>query len=47
MTTGRLIRTFVGLACLGVLMVFLAAVFSSYQNPHNVVQWLMLLQLCR
>lgn len=46
MTPGRRTRVLVGIATIA-LVVALAAVFRAYQQPDNVLQWLLLLQLCR
>ena len=40
-------RATVGATLIAVLISAIAAVFRAYQDPANVVQWLMLLQLCR
>lgn len=47
MTRARALRAAVGVALVVVLTIAIAAVFRAYQNPANVLQWLMLLQLCR
>lgn len=47
MTRARALRAAIGVALVAVLTIAIAAVFRAYQNPANVIQWLMLLQLCR
>ena len=47
MKRARGIRALAGAAVVTVLFVALGAVFRAYLNPDNLVQWLVLLQLCR
>ncbi len=47
MTRAQTFRAIVRVALVVVLLMALAAVFRAYQNPANLVQWLVLLQLCR
>jgi hypothetical protein len=47
MTRARVVQAFIRVALVVVLIIALAAVFRAYQTPTHVVQWLMLLSLCR
>lgn len=47
MTRARALRAAVMVTLIAVLIIAIAAVFRAYQDPANVAQWLMLLQLCR
>lgn len=43
----RALRAAIGATLVAVLIIAIAVVFRAYGDPANVVQWLMLLQLCR